>query len=141
MNYTVIHVLFFLFIAIIFILLFYCFSRIRFMERKLVNVNYEDIQVLTEHLKDMLIESERVAEKIEFEIKEKEDMLADLSEVLELKLIRMEDLLNNSFEENNIKNTVREMSKQKLGVVDIAKRLGISSAEVELMLKFNREDI
>ena len=141
MNYTVIHVLFFLFIAIIFILLFYCFSRIRFMERKLVNVNYEDIQVLTEHLKDMLIESERVAETIEFEIKEKEDMLADLSEVLELKLIRMEDLLNNSFEENNIKNTVREMSKQKLGVVDIAKRLGISSAEVELMLKFNREDI
>lgn len=141
MNYTVIHVLFFLFIAIIFILLFYCFSRIRFMERKLVNVNYEDIQVLTEHLKDMLIESERVAEKIEFEIKEKEDMLADLSEVLELKLIRMEDLLNNSFEENNIKNTVREMSKKKLGVVDIAKRLGISSAEVELMLKFNREDI
>ena len=111
------------------------------MERKLVNVNYEDIQVLTEHLKDMLIESERVAEKIEFEIKEKEDMLADLSEVLELKLIRMEDLLNNSFEENNIKNTVREMSKKKLGVVDIAKRLGISSAEVELMLKFNREDI
>ena len=43
--------------------------------------------------------------------------------------------------ENNIKNTVREMSKKKLGVVDIAKRLGISSAEVELMLKFNREDI
>lgn len=141
MNYTVIYVLFFLFISIIFILLFYCFSRIRFIERKLVNVNYEDLQLLTEHLKDMLIESERVAEKIELEIKEKEDMLADLSEVLELKLIRMEELLNNSYEENNIKNAVREMSKKNLGVVDIAKRLGISSAEVELMLKFNSEDI
>jgi len=46
----------------------------------------------------MLIESERVAEKIELELKEKEDMLADLSEVLELKLIRMEELLNNSYE-------------------------------------------
>jgi len=79
-------------------LLFYCFSRIRFIERKLVNVNYEDLQLLTEHLKDMLIESERVAEKIELELKEKEDMLADLSEVLELKLIRMEELLNNSYE-------------------------------------------
>lgn len=141
MNYSVVSILFFLLIAIIFIMLFYCISRIKIIERKFININYDDLQVLIEHLKDILIEAERVAEKLELEIKKKEDMLADLSEILELKLIRMEELVAGSIDEKNIKNTVQEMAEKNMDVVDIAKKLGISSAEVELMLKFNREGV
>jgi hypothetical protein len=121
-------------------MIFYSILRINRIERKFINISYEEVQILIEHLKEMLIEAERVAEKLELEIKEKEDMLADLSELLELKLIRMEELVSNSIEDKNIKNTVREMSNRNIEVVDIAKRLGISSAEVDLMLKLDKED-
>jgi glycine cleavage system regulatory protein len=141
MNYTVISVLFFIFLAIIFILLFYCISKVRFIEKRLIDLSYEDVQVLIEQLKDLLIEAERVAEKIDLEIKEKEDMLADLSELLELKLIRMEELVASYGEEEHIRKNILEMAKNNIKPIDIAKRLGIPSAEVELMLKFNRESI
>jgi len=98
-------------LAIIFILLFYCISKLRFIEKKLIHIRYEDVQVLIEHLKELLIESERIAEKIDLEIKEKEDMLADLSELLELKLIRMEELVATNSEEEHIRNNIIEMAK------------------------------
>jgi hypothetical protein len=141
MNYSFAVVLLFLLIAIIFLILFLCLFRLKRIESKYVNLNYDDVQILIEQLKDMLIESERVAEKIEVAVKEKEDLLADLSEILELKLIRMEELVSTYNEENNIKEKVMELSRSNVKPIDIAKKLGISTTEVELMLKFNRERV
>jgi hypothetical protein len=122
-------------------MIFYSILRINRIERKFINISYEEVQILIEHLKEMLIEAERVAEKLELEIKEKEDMLADLSELLELKLIRMEELVATNSEEEHIRKNIIEMAKNNMHPIDIAKRLGIPSSEVELMLKFNRESI
>ena len=53
----------------------------------------------------------------------------------------MEELVASYGEEEHIRKNILEMAKNNIKPIDIAKRLGIPSAEVELMLKFNRESI
>ncbi|MDY6820263.1 MAG: hypothetical protein SVN78_01400 [Deferribacterota bacterium] len=121
--------------------LVYYILKFRLIEKRIIDVSYNDIQVIVEYLKDLLIEAERVAESLELDIRKKEDMIADLVSLLELKLIRFENAVSSSYDENNVKKKVINFYKENRNPNDIARELGISKSEVELMLKFNKEKL
>lgn len=141
MNYSLILIVAFLLLLVLFILNVLLILRIRKLEDKMMNVSYQDIRILTDELKDLVLESERVAEHIELGIVEKEHTLEDLSDLVETKLARLERGItanNSETEEQSVKSRIRELHKQGASSHDIAKELGISVAEVNLMIKLHQ---
>ena len=91
MNHDLLLIIVFLIIAVLFTLQIVSVAKIKKLERKAIDFSYNDLQILIDHLKDLLIEAERVAENLELSIRQKEDLLADMAELLELKLNRLEE--------------------------------------------------
>ncbi|WP_148223177.1 hypothetical protein [Calditerrivibrio nitroreducens] len=151
------------------ILIGYLFLKFKSLQRKLVDVSYDDVKVITDTLKDLVVESEKVSEKLDISIKEKEALLEDLVDLIDAKLKRLEQLgsantvnipdtnnvedsvslsFNNSTLTNktgnfdlsgmSLKEKVVFLSQNGMAPVDVAKRLGISVTEVNLVLKHGR---
>jgi signal transduction histidine kinase len=138
MNHDLLLIIVFLIIAVLFTLQIVSVAKIKKLERKAIDFSYNDLQILIDHLKDLLIEAERVAENLELSIRQKEDLLADMAELLELKLNRLEESAYSSESERSTKDRVLELASKKVDKMDIARQLGISAAEVELVLKLKR---
>lgn len=137
MNYSLILIIAFILLLVLFILNMLSTLRIKKLENKLMNVSYQDIQVLTNELKELIIESERVSENISAHIEVKENILEDLSDLTDLKLDRFENIISNSKKERSIKESILMLSKQELTHADIAKKLNLSVAEVSLFLRLH----
>ncbi len=169
MNLTPFLIILFVLNFLMLFLIAYLFLKIKSIQRKLVNVSYEDVKLITDTLKDLVVESEKVSEKLDISIKEKEAILEDLVDLIDAKLKRLEQVnSSNSYNlsgtdivEDNITLTytqpqqnsqmknfdlsgmsLREkviyLSQNGLSPVDVAKRLGISVTEVNLVLKHGR---
>lgn len=169
MNLTPFLIILFVLNFLMLFLIAYLFLKLKSLEKKLVNVSYDDVKLITDTLKDLVVESEKVSEKLDISIKEKEAILEDLVDLIDAKLKRLEQLNNsNSYnvtstddiedkvnltysqqhQNNQVKNfdltgmSLREkvifLSQNGLQPVDVAKRLGISVTEVNLVLKHGR---
>ncbi|ADR18857.1 hypothetical protein Calni_0946 [Calditerrivibrio nitroreducens DSM 19672] len=169
MNFAPILIILFILNFLMLILIGYLFLKFKSLQRKLVDVSYDDVKVITDTLKDLVVESEKVSEKLDISIKEKEALLEDLVDLIDAKLKRLEQLgsantvnipdtnnvedsvslsFNNSTLTNktgnfdlsgmSLKEKVVFLSQNGMAPVDVAKRLGISVTEVNLVLKHGR---
>lgn len=66
--------------------------RIRQVERKLINFSPTEAYAIMENMREMIIESERLAHSLESSIKEREAVLEDLSDLVDEKLARFSNI-------------------------------------------------
>ncbi|MCX8083398.1 MAG: hypothetical protein N3C60_00530 [Calditerrivibrio sp.] len=164
MNLAPFIIILFVLNLLLLLIIAYLLLKIKELSKKVINVSYDDVKLITENLKDLIVESEKVSEKLESSIKEKEAVLEDLVDLIDAKLRRLEHInvsggYNQIADLDKVEDTavirtttiadadlsgmsLREkvvyLSKNGVTPMEIAKRLGISVTEVNLVLKHGR---
>ncbi|MDR2870539.1 MAG: hypothetical protein LBV04_08820 [Deferribacteraceae bacterium] len=140
--------------------------RVRKLEDKITDISAKDVAAYVDNMREILIESERVAEQLELGIKEKESMLEDLSDLVESRLSRLhqitgyettvETLARNPIpatvtpitpvnpaprraEETPLQKKVYQMLLSGDSVATVAATLGLSTEEVEMIIDLAAE--
>jgi len=156
----------FLLICFLFIFLLIAISKINSLHKKVTDVNPRDLYPFMEELRELVIESERVADKLEDSVKQKEEMLEDISSMIEEKLQRLETIQDidepettytpsQNYHQTNehirpkplhqpekiagisIRDKITEMVSLGLSDSDIAAKLGISTTEVQIVKRMD----
>jgi len=135
MNITLILVLILLLLGINFLILFYVVTKVKSMSRFIYKNDLDNIPIIIDQLKELIIESERVSEKLDSAISEKEQLLEDINALVEDKLNRLHNIINSDTKEKNIRERIKELHLQGLTPAEIAKKLQISITEVNLVIK------
>jgi len=92
MSVTTLLSIAFLLIAVLFIMLLAAVTKINSLHRRLADVDPNELYPLVEELREMVIESERVADKLGDSINKKEEVLEDLIALADEKLKRLESI-------------------------------------------------
>jgi len=158
MDFSTLLSIAFLLICILFIFLLIAISKINSLHKKVTDVNPRDLYPFMEELRELVIESERVADKLEDAIKVKEEMLEDISSLINDKLKRLESIPDEpqqtysptiNFKPQNqrpepkqnsggtMRNRISEMVQMGLSDSDIAAKLGISTTEVQIVKRMD----
>ncbi|MGA1847009.1 DUF6115 domain-containing protein [Deferribacter abyssi] len=140
MNYNLILIIAFLLIGILYVFVFILLIKLKSIEKKLIDVSYEDVQIIINELKELLVESERVSEQIDNNLKEKEALLEDLVDLIDAKINRLEVISSSVPSEKDLKSQIIALYKSGKNVSEIAKDLNISVTEVNLVLKLLYEN-
>jgi len=82
----------FLLITFLFIFLLIAMSKINSLHKKVTDVSPNDLYPFMEEMRELVIESERVADKLEDAVRQKEELLEDLSALVDDKLKRLETI-------------------------------------------------
>jgi uncharacterized protein YoxC len=82
----------FLLICVLFIFLLITISKINSIHKKVTDVSPNDLYPFMEEMRELVIESERVADKLEDAVRQKEEMLEDLAALVDEKLKRLETI-------------------------------------------------
>jgi len=135
MNITLILVLILLLLGINFLILFYVVTKVKSMSKFIYKNDLDNIPIIIDQLKELIIESERVSEKLDSAINEKEQLLEDINALVEDKLNRLHNVINSDTKEKNIREKIKELHLQGLTPAEIAKKLEISVTEVNLVIK------
>lgn len=157
---TLISLAFFL-ICILFIMLLIAFTKIHNIQKSLADVSPKDLYPFMEELRELVIESERIADKLEDAIAKKEELLEDISTLAEDKLKRLETIKvpdekpvlkqyyamqqkpsaaaepTYSQEPLTMRDKIAELIRSGLPDTEIASRLGISTTEVQIVRKLD----
>lgn len=131
--------LLFILIFILILLVVSLILRIKNLEKRLVNFTPTEAYTIMETMRDMVIESERVADKLDAAIKDRESVLEDLSDLVDEKIARLDKIVDNSDDEKNRKTLILSLYKQGLNETEIARRLNISVAEVTMSLNLSKD--
>ncbi len=131
--------LLFLLIFILILLIVSLILRIRNLEKRLVNFTPTEAYSIMENMRDMVIESERVADKLDISIKDREAVLEDLSDLVDEKIARLDKIINQDEDEKDKKSMILSLYNQGLSETEIARRLSISIAEVTISLNLSKE--
>lgn len=137
MNLTIFILIAFLLIAALYLIVFSLIIKVNKLSSKMANISYDDVNLLINELKELLTESERVAESLDNSIAEKESILEDINDLIDRKLERLESATINNVQEMNLKDKIINLSNSGKNEYEIAKNLGISVTEVNLVLKMN----
>ncbi|KAA0257098.1 hypothetical protein FHQ18_11050 [Deferribacter autotrophicus] len=140
MNYSLILIIAFLLIGILYIFIFILLVKLKSIEKKLIDISYEDVQIIVNDLKELLVESERVSEQIDNNLREKEALLEDLVDLIDAKINRLEAISSSVPSEKDLKSQIIALYKSGKNVSEIAKDLNISVTEVNLVLKLLYEN-
>jgi ATP/maltotriose-dependent transcriptional regulator MalT len=151
----------FLLICVMFIMLLIAFTKIINIQKRLADVSPKDLYPFMEELRELVIESERIADKLEDSISKKEDLLEDISTLAEDKLRRLESIKvpdekpilkqyyamqqkevqpqagGYSQEPLTMRDRIAELIRSGLPDTEIASRLGISTTEVQIVRKLD----
>ena len=147
----------FILICTLFIFLLIAISKINGLHKKVTDVNPNDLYPFMEELRELVIESERVADKLEDAVRQKEELLEDLSALLDDKLKRLEtidDIPEPSITytpssvasappilpeqpieirqspAGNMRSRITDMVQRGHSDIEIAAKLGVSTTEV-----------
>ncbi|MDR2884712.1 MAG: hypothetical protein LBV09_06345 [Deferribacteraceae bacterium] len=133
-------------ILILLIIVINLMLRLRRLEAKSVDVTPKDVAAYVDQMREILIESERAAEILDATIKEREAALEDLSDLVEDKLRRLSDITaytkpaeKKPKPESSMQNKVYRLLLQGFTEDDIARQLGISEQEVNLLINMVKE--
>lgn len=142
--------------------------RLKRVERSLVNFTPTEAYAIMENMREMVSESEQIADSLESSIKQREAVLEDLSDLVDEKIKRLNSIVstggavdikeksqnivnnvrNESINENKIDNNSEYDIKSKIissyksgrSESEIAKELGISVTEVRLVVSLIPKD-
>ncbi|BAI79928.1 hypothetical protein DEFDS_0434 [Deferribacter desulfuricans SSM1] len=140
MNFSLILIIAFVLIGILYLFCLVLFLKIKQIEQKLVDISYDEVNLLVNELRELIIESERVSEKLDNGIREKESLLEDLVDLVDAKLNRYEMLESNLEKEKSLKDKILQLHKSGKSMSEIAKELDVSVTEVNLVIKLLNEN-
>ena len=135
MNYELILIILFLLIGLNFLMILYLFNGVGKLKKYITKNDLLQLPEVINHLKDILIESERVSEKIENSLREKESLLEDISDIIDTKLTKLESVTGKTPETKNLKEQIIALYRSGTSPVEIAKQLEISITEVNIVIK------
>ncbi|ADD69613.1 hypothetical protein Dacet_2863 [Denitrovibrio acetiphilus DSM 12809] len=154
----------FLLICILFILLLIAISKINSLHKKITDVSPNDLYPFMEEMRELVIESERVADKLEDSVRQKEELLEDISSLIDEKLKRLESFEDapppvykpqSGYSEDTyepamnhvrqpekpkgtgIRDKISELVRSGLSDSDIASKLGVSVTEVQIVKRMD----
>lgn len=149
----------FMLICVLFIFLLVAISKINSLHKKVTDVSPKDLYPFMEELRELVIESERVADKLEDAVRKKEEMLEDIAALLDEKLKRLETIQDDepviytpsaqmSVQQQqpkqerrtvggNMRSRIAELVDSGLTDSEIAAKLGISTTEVQLVKRMD----
>jgi hypothetical protein len=111
-------------------------AKVRRLEKKLIEVTPSDLYPFIEELRELVIESERVAIKLENSIRERESVLEDLSVLTDSKIETYSRVAEQPKEvkaEKTLKDKIKDLADSGESDAEIAKELGISITEVKIV--------
>lgn len=135
MNYELILIILFLLIALNFLMIIYLFNSVGKLKKYITKNDLTQLPEIINHLKNMIIESERVSEKIDNTLKEKESLLEDLSDIIDAKLEKFYSYTEKLPETKSLKEHIISLFKSGKTPVEIARQLEISITEINIVLK------
>jgi DNA-binding NarL/FixJ family response regulator len=115
----------------------YLFIKVRRLEAKSVNVTASDLMVYSEILRELLAESERVAEKLDAAIRVREEALEDVGALLDARISRMKELGGENAPEE-LKLQVARLIREGRTKNEVARLLNMSVTEIELLSAIGR---
>ncbi|GAB7140250.1 hypothetical protein RsTz2092_01980 [Deferribacterales bacterium RsTz2092] len=89
MNWLII--IFIMAVSILLILVISLQSRLRKLEDKMTDVTASDVAVYVEQMRELVKQSEMVADRLDSSIRERESALEDLSELVQSASMRLQD--------------------------------------------------
>lgn len=135
MNYELILIILFLLIALNFIMIIYLLNSIGKLKKYITKNDLTQLPEIINHLKSIIIESERVSDKIDNTLKEKESLLEDLSDIIDAKLEKLYSYTEKLPETKSLKENIIALFKSGKTPVEIARQLEISITEINIVLK------
>ena len=129
--------------------------RVKRLEDKIADVSATDVAAYVENMREILIESERVADQLDASIKEKEALLEDLSDLVEARINKLQQLTGyesiieplvqpnriapeprerSSYGATPLQNKVYQMLLGGDSVASIATKMGLTVDEVEMLI-------
>jgi len=108
-------------------------AKVRRLEKKLIEVTPSDLYPFIEELRELVIESERIATKLDNSIKERESVLEDLTVLAGSKLEDYGRAAEKTVKEKTLKEKIRELAEDGMPDSAIARKLGISTTEVKIV--------
>jgi len=95
MEFTTLLGIAFILICVLFIILLATTIKVNSLHKKVADVDPNDLYPFMEELRELVLESERVADKLEDSIRQKEEALEDLAALIDDKLKRLETIDDN----------------------------------------------
>jgi len=138
MNLPLFLILIFLLVGINYLILFYLISKIRRLNKFIYKNNLNELPLIIEQLKELIIESERVSENLDTEITRKENLLEDLSVLVDEKLDKYASITSANKEEKKLSEKIKDLYNKGLSPMEIAKELCVSVTEVNLVIKMKQ---
>jgi DNA-binding NarL/FixJ family response regulator len=122
--------------------------RVKRLEEKSTDLSGREVAAFVEQMREIMVESEFAADRLEASIREREGMLEDLASLVDEKVQKLNRL--NAYEQEptieNLplgdspkQNQVYRMLMQGKSKMEIASQLGITTAEVDILARFNRK--
>jgi len=138
MNLPLFLILIFLLVGINYLILFYLISKIKRLNKFIYKNNLNELPLIIEQLKELIIESERVSENLDTEITRKENLLEDLSVLVDEKLDKYASITSANKEEKKLSEKIKDLYNKGLSPMEIAKELCVSVTEVNLVIKMKQ---
>ncbi|MBZ4672625.1 hypothetical protein LF845_06360 [Deferribacterales bacterium Es71-Z0220] len=138
MNLSLFLILLFLLVGINYLIIFYLISKINRLNKFIYKNNLNELPLIIEQLKELIIESERVSENLDTEITRKENLLEDLSVLVDEKLNKYASITSTNKEEKKLSEKIKDLYNKGLSPIEIAKELCVSVTEVNLVIKMKQ---
>lgn len=120
------------------ILVAFLAAKVRKLEKKLIEVTPSDLYPFIEELRELVIESERVAVKLENSIRERESVLEDLTVLADSKIESYGRITEQPKEEKTLKGKIKDLADGGASDTEIARELGISITEVKIVRSISK---
>jgi hypothetical protein len=110
----------------------FLFIKVRRLEAKTLDISVNDVVVYSELLRDLLAESELVAEKLDTAIREREEALEDLGSLLDARISRLKELSGENAPEE-LQKQVQRLIREGRTKNEVSRLLNMSLTEIELL--------
>jgi hypothetical protein len=108
------------------------YIKLRRLEAKTLSITAKDLIVYSEILRELIAESERVAEKLDMAIRERENALEDMGALLDARISRLKELSGENAPEE-LQDHVRRLIRDGRTKNEVARLLNMSVTEIELL--------
>ncbi len=131
MNFNLLLMTILILLIILFIMMINLMFRVKRLEERSLDISARDVAAFTEQMREVLVESERIAEQLDTAIKERESVLEDLGDLVDARIARLKEF--STEDDNDMHSQVFRLLMQGRTNQEIARILNISVAEVELI--------
>lgn len=131
MNLSLLLAIILILVVLALILVIGLMIRVKRLESKALDISARDVAAFTNQMREVLVESERVAERLDNAIRDRESALEDLGDLVDARIRRMKEL--GGQEEESLQKEIHRLMMQGRTNQEIARILNISVGEVDFI--------